>query len=143
MIKYYNSNQVHKYGYRPQVKIPTTDESKKIIEKMLKKQKIRVDKIGKAWYNIDTIKRKKEVTKMKLMNIYEFMDKIWDEKGSDAWEDFENTLIEAWSLDDDGETFYKILEDNGIQINEDGNELKLEHNLQEWLWEGEDAGWFD
>ena len=51
---------------------------------------------------------------MKLMNIYEFMDKIWDEKGSDAWEDFENTLIEAWSLDDDGETFYKILEDNGI-----------------------------
>ena len=56
---------------------------------------------------------------------------------------FENTLIEAWSLDDDGETFYKILEDNGIQINEDGNELKLEHNLQEWLWEGEDAGWFD
>ena len=28
---------------------------------------------------------------MKLMNIYEFMDKIWDEKGSDAWEDFENT----------------------------------------------------
>ena len=80
---------------------------------------------------------------MKLMNIYEFMDKIWDEKGSDAWEDFENTLIEACSLDDDGETFYKILEDNGIQINEDGNELKLEHNLQEWLWEGEDAGWFD
>ena len=41
MIKYYNSNQVHKYGYRPQVKIPTTDESKKIIEKMLKNGKER------------------------------------------------------------------------------------------------------
>ena len=35
---------------------------------------------------------------MKLMNIYEFMDKIWDEKGSDAWEDFENTLIEIRQL---------------------------------------------
>ena len=44
MIKYYNSNQVHKYGYRPQVKIHTTDESKKIIEKMLKKMERREDK---------------------------------------------------------------------------------------------------
>ena len=37
MIKYYNSNQVHKYGYRPQVRIPTAEEGKKIIEEMLKK----------------------------------------------------------------------------------------------------------
>ena len=44
MIKYYNSNQVHKYGYRPQVKIPTTDESKRIIEKMLEKMEKRGDK---------------------------------------------------------------------------------------------------
>ena len=37
MIKYYNNNQVHKYGYRPQVRIPTAEEGKKIIEEMLKK----------------------------------------------------------------------------------------------------------
>ena len=37
MTKYYNVNQVHKYGYRPQVKIPTAEESKRIIEEMLKK----------------------------------------------------------------------------------------------------------
>ena len=48
MTKYYNSNQIHKYGYRPQVRIPTVEEGKKIIEEMLKKWKIRVDKIRKA-----------------------------------------------------------------------------------------------
>ena len=37
MTKYYNVNQVHKYGYRPQAKIPTAEESKRIIEEMLKK----------------------------------------------------------------------------------------------------------
>ena len=37
MTKYYNSNQVHKYGYRPQVRILTAEEGKKIIEEMLKK----------------------------------------------------------------------------------------------------------
>lgn len=37
MTKYYNSNQVHKYGYRPQVRISTAEEGKKIIEEMLKK----------------------------------------------------------------------------------------------------------
>ena len=58
MTKYYNSNQVHKYGYRPQVKIPTAEESKRIIGKMLEKMEIRVDKIKPAWYNIDTIKTK-------------------------------------------------------------------------------------
>ena len=37
MTKYYNVNQVHKYGYRPQFKIPTSEESKRIVEEMLKK----------------------------------------------------------------------------------------------------------
>ena len=44
MTKYYNSNQVHKYGYRPQAKIPTAGEGKKIIEEMLKKMERRGNK---------------------------------------------------------------------------------------------------
>ena len=37
MTKYYNVNQVHKYGYRPLFQILTAEESKRIVEEMLKK----------------------------------------------------------------------------------------------------------
>lgn len=32
MIKYYNANQVHKYGYRPQFVMPSKEESIRIAQ---------------------------------------------------------------------------------------------------------------
>lgn len=32
MTKYYNANQVHKYGYRPQFMMPSKEESIRIVQ---------------------------------------------------------------------------------------------------------------
>lgn len=32
MTKYYNVNQVHKYGYRPQFVMPSKEESSRIVQ---------------------------------------------------------------------------------------------------------------
>ena len=81
---------------------------------------------------------------MKLMKIREFEKYLMEEKGFEAYEEFEDALQEAICLqEEDDETFFKILEDNGIQIYEDETTMKLENYLQLWLWEAEDAGWFD
>ena len=80
---------------------------------------------------------------MKLLNIDKFLDKIWDEKGSEAYADFNEALADAWMVNDDGEAFFVMLEENGIQIWRDEKEEKFEERLQQWLWDGENAGWFD
>ena len=39
MTKYYNANQVHKYGYRPQFVMPSKEESIRIAQEAEKKKK--------------------------------------------------------------------------------------------------------
>lgn len=41
MTKYYNTNQVHKYGYRPQFVMPSKEESSRIVQEAV----VRLEKI--------------------------------------------------------------------------------------------------
>ena len=63
MTKYYNANQVHKYGYRPQFVMPSKEESIRMaqeaaarLEKSCTKILRTLDILLHIWYNI--IKRK-------------------------------------------------------------------------------------
>ena len=44
MTKYYNANQVHKYGYRPQFVMPSKEESSRIVQETVARlEKIMLD----------------------------------------------------------------------------------------------------
>ena len=66
-----------------------------------------------------------------MLNIKEFLDKVFEEEGYEAYEEMEVRLEEAYLDEENEEAFHDLCDELGIDLTD------IEA-LQQWVWDFED-----
>ena len=66
-----------------------------------------------------------------MLNIKEFLNKVFEEKGYEAWEEMESKLEEAYLDEENEEAFHDLCSELKIDLTDT-------EALQQWVWDFED-----